>query len=277
MKRSEILNEALEYIRRFRGATFVVKFGGEVLGDEEVVSSVAKDLAFLEFVGINAVVVHGGGKRISSTAEAAGIKPTFINGLRVTDAKTMAIVAKVLHEINQEIVSTILKVGCPAVGLNPPKEMVFATTKRKGEVDMGLVGDISSVKTKAITSQFSHGVIPVITPLGVGKDGEIHNINADTAASALAKGLNAEKFILITTVDGVLDQNKKKIDKLTVTKAKKLVKSSSVSGGMVPKLNACIEALEDGVASAHIVKASKHALLEEILTREGTGTMITRQ
>lgn len=276
MKTSEILIEALEYIREFKDTVFVVKLGGEVLVDAEVVETVSKDLAFLEFVGIKSVVVHGGGARISTAMEAAGKKPSFVGGLRVTDAETMKIAERVLDEVNREIAGNIKSFGVKAASISGRKDNIFKVVKKKTEVDLGFVGDITEVNTDAIDSQFAKGKIPVVSPIGVGTNGLAYNINADTAAAALAKALRARKIILITNVRGVLDKNGKLVKRLTLAETKKIVTSDTVSGGMIPKLRACIRALEQSVSKAHIIKASRHALLEEILTKEGTGTMITK-
>lgn len=277
MKTAEILLDALEYIKEFKGNVFVVKLGGEVLDDEEVVRSVARDLIFLEFVGIKSVVVHGGGRRISEAMKEAGKKPVFVGGLRVTDEETIRIVEKVLSEVNQGIVSTIKDLGGKAYTVSGKTGRLFETVKQKSQADLGFVGDIRKVNAQAILSHFNGGVIPIVSPTGEGADKKTYNINADTAAAALAKALKAEKIILLTNVQGVLDEKEKLISRLTLKEAEKLAHSKTVSGGMLPKLRACVNALESGVHSAHIIKASKHALLEEILTREGTGTMITRE
>ncbi|MFH1787937.1 MAG: acetylglutamate kinase [Candidatus Altiarchaeota archaeon] len=276
MKTSEILIEALEYIREFKDAVFVVKLGGEVLVDADVVETVAKDLAFLGFVGIKCVVVHGGGKRISTAMEEAGKKPVFVGGLRVTDAETIRIAEEVLNEVNREIAATIKGFGVKAASISGRKEGVFEVVKKEGEVDLGFVGEIVKTNPGVIEDYFSKAQVPIVSPIGVGSDGKSYNINADTAAAALAKALKADKIILLTNVQGVLDKDGKLIRRLTLPAAKKLVSSDAVSGGMIPKLRACIKALEHSVSKAHIVKASRHALLEEILTREGTGTMITK-
>lgn len=276
MKTSEILIEALEYIREFKDTVFVVKLGGEILVDAEVVETVSKDLAFLEFVGIKSVVVHGGGARISTAMEAAGKKPVFVGGLRVTDAETMKIAERVLDEVNREIAGNIKSFGVKAASISGRKDNVFKVVKKKTEVDLGFVGDIVGVNTDVIDSQFAKGKIPVVSPIGVGANGLAYNINADTAAAALANALKARKIILITNVRGVLGKDGKLVKRVTLAETKKLVTSDTVSGGMIPKLLACIQALEKSVSKAHIIKASRHALLEEILTKEGTGTMITK-
>jgi len=280
MNTSEVLINALEYIRKFSGQIFVIKLGGEVMLDKEVLDSVAQDLIFLDLVGIKTVVVHGGGVEISDAMTKFGKKPEFIKGLRVTDKETMDIVEMVLTgKINTELVSRINKHDGNAVGLSGKSGNLFAVIKQKNKdkIDLGYVGDIKKVNSKIVTTQLDSGYTPVISPIGCGPDSCSYNINADTAAAELAVALKASKLIILTNVEGVLDKEKKLIKRLTVAEAKKLTQDETVSGGMIPKLTACIQALEKGVERAHIVKASKHAVLEEILTTTGTGTMITKQ
>jgi len=277
-KLSGMLVDALDYIRQFRGQIFVVKLSGEVLVDDEVLTSVAQDLILLEHVGIHTVVVHGGGEEISKAMKKFGKKPEFVEGLRVTDAETMDIVEMVLSgKVNNKIVSSINKLDGEAVGFSGKSGGLFKAKKKKGKVDVGNVGEITDVKTKLIETQLASNYIPIISPIAIGAKGESLNINADTAASELAKKIGATKIILLTNVKGVLDEKQKLIPKLTVTEAKKIIKQKKVSGGMIPKLQACSSALTGGVEKAHIVKAEKHALLGEVLTKEGTGTMITNK
>jgi len=276
MKTSEILLEALEYMREFKDAVFVIKLGGEVLVDDEVVSCVAQDLAFLDFVGIGCVVVHGGGKDITEAMAKLGKKPVFVDGLRVTDEETMDVIETVAGKANNKLVSVIQKMGGRSKGVFGKLGNLFITEKQKANVDLGFVGNVVKVNAHVVNTKLKEGYIPVVSPIGVGADGHAYNINADSAAAELAAALKAEKFILVTNVAGVLDKEGKLIQRLTLVQARKLLESDVVSGGMIPKLRACIRALEEGVPKAHIVKASRHAILEEILTKEGTGTMITR-
>jgi acetylglutamate kinase len=276
MKASELLTEALEYVRRFRGEVFVVKLGGETMLDKKVVDSVAKDLLFLNIVAIKVVLVHGGGIEISEAMERFGKKPTFVKGLRVTDKETIDIVEMVLTgKVNTELVSVINSHDGSAVGLSGKSGSLFQAVKAESEVDLGYVGEIKKVNPKIVTTQLDNDYIPVISPIAIGPQGDTYNINADAAAAELAVALKASKLILLTNVKGVLDNNRKLIKRLTVPQARKLIKNNVVSGGMMPKLKACIHALENGVKRTHIVKASRHAVLEEILTTTGTGTMIT--
>ncbi len=271
-----MLVEAIDYIKRYSGATFVIKLGGETLLLNEVVESVAQDLILLTTLGINIVVVHGGGIEISKAMEAFGKKPTFVKGLRVTDKETVDIVEMVLTgKVNQQLVMTIHKMGGQAVGLSGKSGCLFEAKKRKGDVDLGFVGDIKKCNPKIVETQLAGGFIPVISPIAFSKNGDSMNINADTVAAEIASSLSASKLIILTNVDGVLSKRKKKYKRLTMTEVKKLIKDGTVQGGMIPKLNACIKALTSGVHRAHIVGASHHAVLEEILTKDGIGTMIT--
>ncbi|MFH1055230.1 MAG: acetylglutamate kinase [Candidatus Altiarchaeota archaeon] len=276
MKTSDVLVDAIEYIHRFAGDVFVIKLGGESLLDKEVVDSVAQDLMLLNALNIRTVVVHGGGVEISEAMEKFGKKPTFVKGLRVTDKETMDIVEMVLTgKINQELVSRVNTHGGSGVGLSGKSGCLFEAVKQKGKVDLGLVGEIRKVNPKVVLTQIESGYIPIISPIGASKDGESLNINADTAASELAASLKASKLIVLTNVDGVLDKDKKLIKHLTIAEVRKLVKDGTIAGGMIPKVEACVNALKSGVSRTHIVKASRHAVLEEILTKTGTGTMIT--
>jgi acetylglutamate kinase len=276
MKTSEILVDAIGYIRQFSGEIFVIKIGGEALLDKEVVDSVAQDLILLNALDIQTVVVHGGGVEISEAMEKFGKKPTFVRGLRVTDQETMEIVEMVMTgKVKQELVTRIHKHGGQSVGLSGKYGRLFEAVKQTGKVDLGLVGEIKKVNPKVVLTQLTGGYIPVISPIGFAPDGGSLNINADTAAAELAIALNASKLIVLTNVDGVLDKNKNLIKRLTIADVKKYIHNKTISGGMIPKVEACVHALKGGVARTHIVKASTHAVLEEILTTTGTGTMIT--
>ena len=271
MKTSELLTQALEYVQRFRDQVFVVKLGGEAMLDKEVVDTVAKDLMFLNTVGIKVILVHGGGVEISQAMEKFGKKPTFVKGLRVTDKETIDIVEMVLTgKVNTELVSVINNHGGNAVGLSGKSGNLFQVVKAEGDVDLGYVGKIKKLNPKIVTTQLDHNYIPVISPLGIGPKGETYNINADTASAELAASLNASKLILVTNVRGVLDKDRKLIKRLTIPEARKLIKDETVKGGMIPKLEACIHALNNNVERTHIVMASTHAVLEEILTASGT-------
>jgi len=276
MNTSEILVEAIEYIRKFAGEIFVIKLGGESLLDRDVIDSVAQDLILLNALDIKTVLVHGGGIEISQAMEKFGKKATFVKGLRVTDEETMDIVEMVLTgKTNQQLVSAINKHGGNAVGLSGKSGNLFEARKRKGKIDLGLVGDIQQVNPHVIMTQLNSGYIPVVSPVGIGPDSCSFNINADTAASELAASLSASKLIVLTNVDGILDKKKNLMKRLTTEQASRLIKDKTIDGGMIPKVEACVNALKKGVKRTHIVKASRHAVLEEVLTAVGHGTMIT--
>lgn len=274
MKASELLINALDYIKQFKDQIFVIKLGGEVIPNKDVIDSVAKDLSFLRMVDIHPVIVHGGGKEITNAMNRYGKKPKFIEGLRVTDKETIGIVGDVLSDINGRIVSKLNEHGNNAIGLSGKSKRIFHASVSNPK--LGLVGKIEGVNAKAVHDAVEKGYIPVIIPLGFGNGGETLNINADTAASELAIELNASKLIVMTNVAGVMNRKNKLISSLTIKEAKQLIKTKTISGGMIPKLSACINAIGCSVKKAHIVKATKHAILEEILTVKGTGTMITK-
>ncbi|MBU0762546.1 MAG: acetylglutamate kinase [Candidatus Altiarchaeota archaeon] len=276
MKTSDVLVDAINYIRKYSGEIFVIKLGGETLLDTEVVNSIAQDLILLSALNIRCVVVHGGGVEITKAMDAFGKKPTFIKGLRVTDKETVEIVEMVLSgKTNQQLVTSINKNGGQAVGLSGKSGCLFEGAKKGGRIDLGYVGEVKKTNPKVVLTQLDVGYIPVVSPICSTKDGDSLNLNADTAAAKLAASLNATKLIVITNVKGVLDKNKNLIKRLTVPEAKRLIKNKTILGGMIPKVEGCIEALQEGVKRTHIVGATKHAVLEEILTKTGHGTMVT--
>jgi acetylglutamate kinase len=264
------LIEALHYIKKFKGQVFIIKFSGEILSDERILETIALDLVLLNDVGIHPVIMHGAGNLISSEMAKAGLKPKFIRGERVTNRETLDLVMGCQLRVNNMIVSKINREGDIAVGLT---EGLFKAERRRKE--LGYVGDIISVNSGVISNMIGEGHIPVISPIGMDSDGDSLNINADVAAGELAKALNATKMIVLTYVDGILDKEGKLIRQLNITEAEKLIEKGVVTGGMIPKLESCIKALSEGVERVHIVKAGEHAILGELLTKEGTGTMIT--
>ncbi|MDD5111348.1 MAG: acetylglutamate kinase [Candidatus Altiarchaeota archaeon] len=276
MSNTRLLIDALTYMKNFRGQLFVVKMGSEVTSKKEVLDAVAADLILLDFLGIHPVVVHGGGIEITEEMNKRGKIPKFVKGLRVTDRETIQIVKTVFKKINDRIVAAIETAGGKAAGLPKEGEILFQSEKKKAEVDIGYVGDIKRIREKTIRASIKKGSIPVVSPVGRSPKGYDLNINADTAASELAAALKARKIIFLTDVAGVLDQEKKLIKTLTTNQAQQLIDDKIASGGMIPKLKACKRALDKNVTSAHIIKAGGHALLEEILTKEGTGTMIAK-
>lgn len=279
IKQAETLIEALPYIREFRDCVFVVKYGGSAMVQDELKAGVLLDLLLLKFVGIKPVVVHGGGKQISALLKKVGKQPTFIDGLRVTDAETMDIVEMVLAgNINKEIVADLNRQGGRAVGLTGKDGDILLAKKIKSAVDYGQVGEVVSVNTDLIQLLLDRDYIPVIAPVGVDRDGTTLNLNADTVAGALAASLRAEKFILITDEPGVLrDQHDPAtlIKTITMADHQQLLKDKVIDGGMIPKLESCIDALQRGVKKAHIISgAIPHSLLIEIFTAGGSGTEI---
>ena len=277
MKISDVLIDALEYIKKFSGQTFVIKFGGEVLSNKTVMDTVAQDLILLSYVGIHPVVLHGGGSEIDSAMKKFGKIPKKVSGLRVTDKETMDIVEMVLvGKMNTTIVSYINKHGGNAVGLSGKSGNLFVAEKKKSKIDLGHVGTIKKVNIDLITSLINKNHIPVISPVGIDNNGESFNINADTAASELASALKATKLIILTDVQGVMEKNGRLIKELSANDAGKLISKKIATGGMIPKLESCINAISNGVEKAHIIKAEQHAILEEIFTATGNGTMILK-
>jgi acetylglutamate kinase len=282
-----VLIDALPYIRNFYGKTLVIKYGGAAQTKDELKESFSKDIAMLNFIGIRTVIVHGGGPKISATMEKMGKKPHFVHGQRVTDQETMDIVEMVLGGlVNKEIVFLINKHGGKAVGLSgkdgglirAQKKIIKKVTPETGVseiVDLGLVGEVTSIDPSILDGLEKSGFIPVISPIGVGPQGETLNINADYVASAVASALKAEKLILLTDVSGLLDKEGKVISTLRRKQIAKLTKDGTITGGMLPKVQACADALEQGVGKTHIVDGRiPHCLLLEIFTKEGIGTEI---
>jgi len=287
IKKAEVLIDALPYIRTFYGKTLVIKYGGAAQTRDDLKESFAKDVVMMNFIGIRTVIVHGGGPKISATMEKMGKKPEFVNGQRVTDQETMDIVEMVLGGlVNKEIVSLISRHGGKAVGLSgkdgglikAQKKLIKRSTPETGVdeiIDLGLVGEVSAIDPGIISSLDSSGFIPVISPIGVGPGGETLNINADFVAAAVASALKAEKLILLTDVPGILDKKGAIVSTLRKGQVGKLVKDGTIKGGMMPKVQACMDALEAGVKKTHIVDGRvPHCLLLEIFTKEGIGTEI---
>jgi len=283
--KANILIEALPYIRNFSGKTFVIKYGGAAQVEEKLKDSFAQDIALLSFIGIHPVIVHGGGPKISSTMEKMGKKPKFIHGQRVTDEETMDIVEMVLGGlVNKEIVSLINKHGGKAIGLSG-KDGGLITAKKKfikragveEIIDLGLVGEVTDINSQVLKSLEKENFIPVISPIGMGEHGETFNINADYVASAIAEKLKAEKLLLLTDVPGIKDKKGNTISTLSQKQINKLVTDGTISGGMLPKTQACLKALEAGVSKTHIIDGRiSHCLLLEIFTKEGIGTEIVK-
>ncbi|OGQ54778.1 MAG: acetylglutamate kinase [Deltaproteobacteria bacterium RIFCSPLOWO2_02_56_12] len=287
--KAEVLMEALPYIQRFYGKTFVIKYGGSAMADEELKASFAQDMVLLKYVGINPVVVHGGGPQINEVLQKMGTPTQFVRGMRVTDQETMDIVEMVLAgKINKEIVSLINRHGGMAVGLSGKDggliqaRKMSVTVAANGEppeiIDIGLVGEIVGINPMVINTLDENKFIPVIAPVGAGEQGETYNINADLVAGQLAEALGAEKLILLTDVDGVKDKKGGLLSTLKINQARKLIQEGVVAEGMIPKVECCIEALKGGVGKTHIIDGRvKHAVLLEIFTKEGVGTEVVRK
>lgn len=282
-----LLSEALPYMRRYVNKTIVVKYGGHAMGDEKVAADFARDVVLMKQVGINPVVVHGGGPQIARMLERLKVKSEFIDGLRVTDAATVEIVEMVLSgAINKEIVATINRAGGRAVGLSG-KDANFmiarkvTRTKKDPDsniervLDLGFVGDPHKIDPTFLEGFAKSDIIPVVAPIGVGEAGETFNINADTVAGAIAGALKAERLLLLTDVKGVLDKDKNLMPELTAAKVRALIADGTISGGMIPKVETCLLAVDRGVKGAIIMDGRvRHSILLEVFTDKGVGTMI---
>ncbi len=277
--KAEVLVEALPYIRRFAQSTIVLKYGGSAMSDPSLRASFARDVVLLKYIGLRPVIVHGGGPQIGRTLERLGIQSTFIDGLRVTDDQTMDVVEMVLGgTVNREIVALIQRAGGRAIGLTGSDgDMIRVTRRTSPDRDLGRVGQVRGVDPAPINAVLDAGYVPVIAPIGVDEDGVTHNVNGDEAAGAVARALHAEKLILLTDVEGVLDGQGSLIPQLTILEARKHIAEGTIRGGMIPKIECCIASLESGVGRTHIVDGRiLHAILLEIFTDTGVGTLLGR-
>ena len=285
--RAKVLIEALPYIRRFNHATIVVKYGGHAMVDERLKKNFALDMILMKYVGINPVVVHGGGPQIGSYLKKLSIQSEFVDGMRVTDKQTMDVVEMVLvGKVNKEIVTLINQNGGRSVGLSGKDGKLITARKKKyfkkrGDdqppeiIDIGMVGEVTSVNNEILGSLLAGQFVPVIAPVGAGKKGETYNINADHVAGCVAASLKARKLILLTDTEGVLDKDGKLMSTIKVGDVQKLIDNGTIKGGMIPKVNCCVDALKKGVRKAHIIDGRKgHAMLLEIFTKIGVGTEI---
>jgi acetylglutamate kinase len=288
LAKTGMLIEALPFMRRYSGKTILVKFGGHAMGKADYVNAFAADIALLDQVGARPVVVHGGGPQIGDMLKKLQIESSFIDGLRVTDEATISVVEMVLAGgINKALVAAIAGAGGRAVGvsgkdgglLTARKLMAVAKASDSAiqqAVDLGFVGEPSHVDVTVLNALMQHHLIPVVAPVGSGEDGKTYNINADTAAGAIAAALNATRMLMLTDVTGVLDQNGKLISSLTISQAEALIHNGTISGGMIPKVKTCIDAVQGGAEGAVIMDGrAPHALLVELFTEHGMGTMIT--
>ncbi|HKU45007.1 MAG TPA: acetylglutamate kinase [Polyangiales bacterium] len=284
IEKAAVLQEALPYIRRFQGKTFVIKYGGSAMIDAALQESFVRDVLLLRYVGIHPIVVHGGGPQIDATLRELGIQPKKVEGLRVTDDRTMEVVEMVLGgRINKAIVSLFGLHGGRAVGLSGIDDGLLLAEKlppvvtKAGTVDTGRVGEIREVRPAVLSALIANGFVPVIAPLGVDREGRSLNINADTAAGEIAAALKAEKFLLMTDTAGVCDRDGKLIQSLTTADIARLRESEVITGGMIPKVECARSALAGGVSKVHVIDGRvKHAILLEIFTDRGVGTEILR-
>ena len=287
LAKANVLTEALPYMRRYSGHRILVKFGGHAMGEAETIRSFADDMVLLNQVGACPVVVHGGGPQIGEMLKKLDIQSEFINGLRVTDADTVSVVEMVLcGAINKSIVGALQMAGGRAVGLSG-KDSNLMTARKLGEakgdsniednIDLGFVGEPAAIDTSVLDALIDSGMTPVIAPVAPSKDGETYNINADTAAGAIASAMNATRLLMLTDVSGVLNKDGEHIQKLTISKARALIADGTINGGMIPKVETCIDAVEGGAEAAVILDGrERHAVLVELFTEHGIGTIITK-
>ncbi len=282
IEKARVLIEALPYIRRFAGSIVVVKYGGSAMSDEEIKSSTIKDIAMMKMIGMRPVVIHGGGPSISAMLGRLGKESTFVDGLRVTDTETAQIAEMVLSgTISKDLVQSLQRVGIDAVGINGKDgQTLLARKKLIDGKDIGFVGEVVKVKTALLNSLIEQDFIPVVSPIGTDREGNTYNINADYAASAIAGALNAQKLVFLTDVEGILKDvadPASRFSQLSLEEAEAYIREGTIKGGMIPKTECCIEGIKRGVQSVHILDGRiPHALLLEIFTNEGIGTMLTK-
>jgi len=289
INKAKVLMEALPYIRRFANKTIVIKYGGNAMVEERLKEGFAQDIILMKYIGLNPVVVHGGGPQIGQVLKAMGKESRFVQGMRVTDTETMDVVEMVLGgKVNKEIVGNINRHGGKAVGLTGKDGNLLVARKMEMTainpdtltpeiIDVGMVGEVESVNPSIITSLEASNFIPVIAPIGVGLAGETYNINADLVAGRVAGALKAEKLILLTDVEGVKGKDGRLISTIDVARVPDLINDGTITGGMIPKVNCCVDAVEEGVAKTHIIDGRmEHACLLEIFTDKGIGTAIAR-
>jgi acetylglutamate kinase len=278
IKKADVLIEALPYIRQFKNKIIVIKYGGSILGEDKIRKAVLEDIVFLNFMGLKPVLVHGGGPNISDRMRATGKKADFVDGMRVTDEETLVVVEEELKKLNEIIIQEIRALGAEAVGLNGKEKNLIQAEKKKAKIDLGLVGNIVGINTQIVLDELDADKICVVLPMGRGPDKKTYNVNADEAASSIAASLKAEKFVLLTNVKGIMrnpEDPHSFISHLTREKAEGLIQDKVIQTGMIPKVKACIDALDKGVKKTHVVDACiPHALLLEIFTDKGIGTEI---
>ena len=279
LQKAEVLIEALPYIQRFNRKIIVVKYGGSAMVDEELKKNVIQDVTLLKLVGFKPIIVHGGGKEISKWVEKSGMEPEFVNGLRKTDAATMEIAEMVLNKVNKSLVQMVQELGVNAIGISGKDGGLLKVDKKYSDgKDIGFVGDVKEVDPKVLFDLLEKDFLPIVCPIGLGDAFDTYNINADDAACAIARAVNAEKLAFLTDIEGVYKDPADKstlISELSVSEAHQLIDTGYIGGGMLPKLNNCIDAIENGVSRVHILDGRiPHCLLLEIFTNRGIGTAI---
>ncbi len=283
MQKADILVEAMPYISKFHNKTVVIKYGGSAMTDEKIKSAAIADIAFMKMVGINPVIVHGGGPNINNHLKLLNIEPVFVNGLRVTDKDTMDVAEMVLSgQINKSIVSEFQRNNVKAVGISGKDSLLIeAEKKEKNGVDLGYVGNVKNVNPEIVSTLVNNGFVPVISPIGGDKDGNTFNINADIAAVEVAIKLNAAKLVFLTDIDGIREEENDPnslISRITPKTAKEMIKEGKIKGGMIPKAECCIKAVSNGVKAVHIINGKiNHSILLEIYTKDGIGTVVEEE
>lgn len=280
IRKADVLIEALPYIKKFHKKVVVIKYGGSILGEEKIRKGVLEDIVFLNFMGLRPVLVHGGGPNISERMRAQGKKTEFVEGMRVTDEETLKLVEEELLVLNDLIIKELRELGAKAIGLNGKENELIQVEKKKAEIDIGLVGQIKNINTELLNEELKKDKVVVVLPMGKGKDKKTYNVNADEVASSIASGMLAEKFVLLTNVKGIMrnaEDNASFISTLTEKEARNLMENKIIQQGMIPKVSACIDALNGGVKKTHIIDARiPHGLLLEIFTDKGIGTEIIK-
>ncbi len=278
VEKASILIEALPYIKKFRGKEILIKYGGAAMGNEEIRENVLHDLVFMNYVGIKPILIHGGGPNITERLKKEGITSRFVDGLRVTDKKTIDIVVETLADLNKSIVHDINQFGARAIGLSGHDNEILNARKMEAREDIGYVGEVTAVNILPLKELTEFNIIPVIYPVGIDEKGETYNVNADEAAAKIATAMQVQKLIVLTNIHGILrnpEDSHSLISSLHVDEVETLIKNKVITGGMIPKIKACITALQGGVKKAHIIDGRiKHSLLLEIFTDQGIGTEI---
>jgi len=280
IRKADVLIEALPYIKKFHKKVIVIKYGGSIMGDAKIRNGVLEDIVFLNFMGLRTILVHGGGPNISDRMRASGKKTEFVEGMRVTDEETLKLVEEELQVLNEMIVKEINDLGGKAVGLSGKNDDLIQVEKKKTKIDIGLVGNIKEINTELLNEELRKDKVVVVLPMGKGKDKKTYNVNADEAAASIAASIQAEKFVLMTNVKGIMrnsDDKNSFISTLKVEEVKGLIDGKVIQQGMIPKVDACVVAINGGVKKTHIIDArTPHGLLLEIFTDKGIGTEIVK-